>query len=131
MAEDDVVNIFDLSDEFDIGAPPVATAQNPMAYFQDLLVTEDDVPKTPTLSDAQIEALYAPTDYRKQKKLALAQFGFGLMRPTEDGKIGATLADAGSGLAANLAKINQAQRAEAVANRKGMLTAKLQTIDLM
>ena len=126
MAEDDVVNIFDLSDEFDIGAPPVSTAQNPMAYFQDLLVTEDDVPKTPTLSDAQIEALYAPTDFSGQKKLALAQFGFGLMRPTEDGKIGATLADAGSGLAANLAKINQAQRAEAVANRKGMLTAKLQ-----
>jgi len=126
MAEEDTVNIFDLSDEFDIGPAPVPTVGDPRAYFEDLLVTEDDVPLTPTLSDEEIERLYAPRDFGDQRKLALAQFGFGLLRPTEDGRIGASLAEAGSGLAANLAKINQAQAADAMANRKGILTSQMQ-----
>ena len=40
------------------------------------------------LTDEQIEAMYAPSDYSKDKRLALAQFGFGLMAPTRGGKIG-------------------------------------------
>ena len=124
--EKETVDIFDLSEEFNFGEAPTLVTKDPMAYFQDLLVTEADYPKTPTLSDAEIEALYAPSDFSDQKKLALAQFGFGLMRPTEGGKIGATLAPAGEALAGNLAKIKQAQMAEATANRKGILTAKMQ-----
>ena len=124
--EKETVDIFDLSEEFNFGEAPTLVTKDPMAYFQDLLVTEADYPKTPTLSDAEIEALYAPSDYSGQKKLALAQFGFGLMRPTERGKIGASLAPAGEALAGNLAKIQQAQMAEASANRKGVLTAKMQ-----
>ena len=89
--EKETVDIFDLSEEFNFGEAPTLVTKDPMAYFQDLLVTEADYPKTPTLSDAEIEALYAPSDFSDQKKLALAQFGFGLMRPTEGGKIGATL----------------------------------------
>jgi len=124
--EKETVDIFDLSEEFNFGDAPVSVTKDPMAYFQDLMVTEADYPKTPTLSDAEIEALYAPSDFSNQKKLALAQFGFGLMRPTEGGKIGAALAPAGEALAGNLAKIKQAQMAEANANRKGILTAKMQ-----
>ena len=125
--EKETVDIFDMaSEEFNFGEVPTLVTKDPMSYFQDLLVTEADYPKTPTLSDAEIEALYAPSDYSGQKKLALAQFGFGLMRPTEDGRIGAALAPAGEALAGNLAKIQQAQMAEASANRKGMLTAKMQ-----
>ena len=51
---------------------------------------------TPSLTDEQIDKMYAPTDFSGQKKLALAQFGFGLMRPTEGGRIGAVLADSGA-----------------------------------
>ena len=125
--ENETVDIFDMaSEEFNFGEAPTLVTKDPMAYFQDLMVTEADYPKTPTLSDAEIEALYAPSDFSNQKKLALAQFGFGLMRPTEGGKIGAALAPAGEALAGNLAKIKQAQMAEANANRKGILTAKMQ-----
>ena len=124
--EKETLDIFDLSSEFNFGVAPVPVTKEPMAYFEDLMVTEADYPKTPTLSDAEIESLYAPSDYSGQKKLALAQFGFGLMRPTEGGKIGASLSTAGETLAGNFAKIQQAQMAEASANRKGILTAKMQ-----
>ena len=61
---------------------------------------------TIALTDEQIDKMYAPTDFSGQKKLALAQFGFGLMRPTEKGRIGAAIAPAGAQLAQDLSKIN-------------------------
>ena len=60
--------------------------------------------RTPSLTDEQINKMYAPTDFSGQKKLSLAQFGFGLMRPTEGGRIGAVLADSGARLAGDLSK---------------------------
>ncbi len=67
----------------------------------------------PSLTDEQIDKMYAPTDFSGQKKLALAQFGFGLMRPTEGGRIGAAIAPAGAQLAQDLSKINLMQQQEA------------------
>ena len=82
--------------------------------------------KTPSLTDEQIDAMYAPTDFSAQKKLSLAQFGFGLMRPTEGGRIGASLSAAGSQLANDLSKIKMAQANEAKQNNAAKITAKLQ-----
>ena len=130
MAEKDV-NIFDY-DQMDFGFPEQPTLEDtdPRSYFQDLLITDEDsyLKKygTPSLTDEQIDSLYAPSDFSGQKKLALAQFGFGLMRPTEEGRIGASLADAGQQLAGNLSKITAAQRQEQKANQQGKITAKLQ-----
>ena len=81
---------------------------------------------TPSLTDEQIDKMYAPTDFSGQKKLALAQFGFGLMRPTEGGRIGAVLADSGAQLAGDLSKIKMAQANEAKQNNAAKITAKLQ-----
>jgi len=81
---------------------------------------------TPSLTDKQIDKMYAPTDFSGQKKLALAQFGFGLMRPTEGGRIGAVLADSGAQLAGDLSKIKMAQANEAKQNNAAKITAKLQ-----
>ena len=89
---------------------------------------DPDNPKysQPSLTDEQIESMYAPSDFRSNKKLALAQFGFGLMRPTEGGKIGASLADAGERLASNLSQIKTAQLAESKQNNAAKITATLQ-----
>ena len=87
---------------------------------------EEERYKTPSFTDAQIEAMYAPSDFRPQKRLALAQFGFGLMRPTIGGRIGEPLAEAGQQWAGNLAKINAAQLAESKKNAQGKITAKLE-----
>ena len=81
---------------------------------------------TPSLTDEQIDKMYAPTDFSAQKKLSLAQFGFGLMRPTEGGRIGAVLADSGAQLAGDLSKIKMAQANEAKQNNAAKITAKLQ-----
>jgi len=89
---------------------------------------DPDNPKyrTPSLTDEQIDKMYAPTDFSSQKKLALAQFGFGLMRPTEGGRVGAVLADSGAQLAGDLSKIKMAQANEAKQNNAAKITAKLQ-----
>ena len=97
------------------------------SYLLPFLRDPDD-PKytTPSLTDEQIDAMYAPTDFSGQKKLSLAQFGFGLMRPTEGGRIGAVLADSGAQLAGDLSKIKMAQTTEAKQNNAAKVTAKLQ-----
>ena len=130
MADEDV-NIFDF-DKMDFGFPekPVLVDSDPKSFYQDLLITDEDsyLKKygTPTLSDEEIEALYTPSDFSGQKKLALAQFGFGLMRPTEGGRIGEPLSQAGQQLAANLSKIKSVEQQDLAASRKGIISAKLQ-----
>ena len=136
------VNIFDdVEEEVDTGAyPKVLSSQffpekpdlvmpNAADYFLPFLIDEEShLAKyaTPKLTDAQIEKAYAPTDFSGQRKLALAQFGFGLMRPTEEGRIGESLSAAGSQLASDLSQIKGAQQIEAKRNAQASITAKLE-----
>ena len=110
--------------------PDAPTLSNPSAaqYFLPFLTDEASYLKeygTPSMSDEEIEALYKKGDYSKDKRLALAQFGFGLMAPTRGGKIGPSLSMAGQQYAQNLSKVNQLQRADAKESRQGILMAKL------
>jgi len=110
--------------------PDAPTLSNPSAaqYFLPFLTDEASYLKeygTPSMSDEEIEALYKKGDYSKDKRLALAQFGFGLMAPTRGGKIGPSLSMAGQQYAQNLSKVNQLQRADAKESRQGTLMAKL------
>jgi hypothetical protein len=102
---------------------PLDAASYLLPFLRD---PEDPQYSTPSLTDEQIDAMYAPTDMSGQKKLALAQFGFGLMRPTEGGRIGAVLADSGAQLAGDLSKIKMAQANETKQNNAAKITAKLQ-----
>jgi len=110
--------------------PDQPILQNPDAeqYYKDLFLDKSYLEKygTPTLTDEQIEAMYAPSDYSKDKRLALAQFGFGLMAPTRGGKMAPAISQAGQVLTQNLSKIKQLQRAEEKERQRGVLTAKLQ-----
>ena len=80
---------------------------------------------SPQLTNEQIDRMFQTTDFLSQKKLALAQFGFGLMRPTEGGRIGAAIAPAGAQLAQDLSKINLMQQQEAQQLQKAKITTKL------
>jgi hypothetical protein len=102
---------------------PLDAANYLLPFLRD---PKDPQYRAPSLTDAEIDAMYAPTDMGDQKKLALAQFGFGLMRPTDRGKIGASLSAAGSQLAGDLSKIKMAQANEAKQNNAAKITAKLQ-----
>ena len=107
---------------------PILQNADPEQYFKDLLLDKSYLEDygTPTLSDKEIEAMYAPSDYSRDKKLALAQFGFGLMAPTRGGKMAPAISQAGQVWAQNLSKIKQLQRAEKKEGQRGVLTAKLQ-----
>jgi len=107
---------------------PDLSSPSAAAYFLPFLTDEASYLKeygTPSMSDEEIEALYKKGDYSKDKRLALAQFGFGLMAPTRGGKIGPSLSMAGQQYAQNLSKVNQLQRADAKESRQGTLMAKL------
>ena len=107
---------------------PTLSSPSAAAYFLPFLTDEASYLKeygTPSMSDEEIEALYKKGDYSKDKRLALAQFGFGLMAPTRGGKIGPSLSMAGQQYAQNLSKVNQLQRADAKESRQGTLMAKL------
>ena len=107
---------------------PDLSSPSAAQYFLPFLTDEASYLKeygTPSMSDEEIEALYKKGDYSKDKRLALAQFGFGLMAPTRGGKIGPSLSMAGQQYAQNLQKVNQLQRADAKESRQGTLMAKL------
>jgi len=110
--------------------PDQPILQNPDAeqYYKDLFLDKSYLEEygTPTLTDEQIEAMYAPSDYSRDKRLALAQFGFGLMAPTRGGKMAPAISQAGQIWTQNLSKIKQLQRAEDKERQRGVLTAKLQ-----
>ena len=97
-------------------------------YADKEYVDEDSYLKefgSPQLTDEQIDRMFQTTDFSGQKKLALAKFGFGLMRPTEGGRIGAAIAPAGAQLSQDLAKINLMQQQEAKQMQKAKITTKL------
>ena len=106
---------------------PTATRVDKASYLLPFLQDSSD-PKhySPKFTDEEINALYAPTDFSSQKKLALAQFGFGLMRPTEGGRIGAPLAASGAQLASDLSQIKTAQQLDAKKNAQGRISAKME-----
>jgi len=107
---------------------PELSAPSAVDYFLPFLTDETSYLKdygTPTMTDEEIEALYKKGDYSKDKRLALAQFGFGLMAPTRGGKMGPALSMAGQQYAQNLSNVNQLQRADAKESRQGTLMAKL------
>ena len=102
---------------------------NAADYFLPFLLDEESYLNkyaTPKMTDAQIEAAYKDTDFSKQKKLALAKFGFGLLRPTAGGRIGESLSAAGAQMASDYSSIKAAQQSEAKKNAQGMITAKLE-----
>jgi hypothetical protein len=107
---------------------PILQNPDPEQYFKDLFLDKSYLEEygTPTLTDEQIEAMYAPSDYSRDKRLALAQFGFGLMAPTRGGKMAPAISQAGQVFTQNLSKIKQLQRAEEKERQRGVLTAKLQ-----
>ena len=109
---------------------PVLNNPDPDEFYKNLLIDDPESYLkdfgTPTLSDKEIENLYAPSDYKSDKALALMKLGLGLMQPTRGGQIGAAISVAGTNYANEVGKIKQLQRAENNANRKGILTAKLQ-----
>ena len=115
-----------ISSQFFPEAPDIAPLDAASYLLPFLRDPSDPKYSTPSLTDEQIDAMYATTDMSGQKKLALAQFGFGLMRPTEGGRIGAVLADSGAQLAGDLSKIKMAQANEAKQNNAAKITAKLQ-----
>ena len=110
---------------------PVLNNPDPANFYKDYMMGLDDESylakfSSPTFSDAEIEKLYAPSDYKSDKALALMKLGLGLMQPTRGGQIGEAISVAGTNYANEIGKIKQLQRAEKSANTKGILSAKLQ-----
>ena len=112
---------------------PDLTDPDPSDYFSESIAMGglDDASYlkefgTPTFTDKQIENIYAPSDYKSDKALALMRLGLGLMQPTRGGQIGESISSAGTAFANELSKIKQLQRAENKANKQGILSAKLQ-----
>ena len=72
---------------------PVLNNPDPANFYKDYMMGLDDESylakfSSPTFSDAEIEKLYAPSDYKSDKALALMKLGLGLMQPTRGGQIG-------------------------------------------
>ena len=129
------INNFNAMPSYIPGLPekPDLTNPDPSNYFSESIAMGglDDASYlkefgTPTFTDKQIESLYAPSDYKSDKALALMRLGLGLMQPTRGGQIGASISTAGTAFANELSKIKQLQRAENKANKQGILSAKLQ-----
>jgi hypothetical protein len=114
---------------FGIPKKPVQTPVNAMDYYLPFLLDDKSYLKdfaTPGLSDAQIDELYKPADFKSERRGALAKFGFGLLRPTPMGRIGDTLAASGAQLSADMSAINTAQKQNAQQMAQAKVTAKLQ-----
>jgi hypothetical protein len=114
---------------FGIPKKPVQTPVNAMDYYLPFLLDDKSYLKdyaTPGLTDAQIDELYKTTDFKSERRGALAKFGFGLLRPTPMGRIGDTLAASGAQLSADMSAINTAQKQNAQQMAQAKVTAKLQ-----
>ena len=114
---------------FGIPKKPVQTPVNAMDYYLPFLLDDKSYLKdfaTPGLTDAQIDELYKPANFKSERRGALAKFGFGLLRPTPMGRIGDTLAASGAQLSADMSAINTAQKQNAQQMAQAKVTAKLQ-----
>jgi hypothetical protein len=73
---------------FGIPEKPIQKPVNALDYYLPFLLDEESHLKkfaTPGLTDAQIDELYKPADFKSERRGALAKFGFGLLRPTPIG----------------------------------------------
>jgi hypothetical protein len=114
---------------FGIPEKPIQTPVNALDYYLPFLLDNESYLKdfaTPGLTDAQIDELYKPADFKSERRGALAKFGFGLLRPTPMGRIGDTLAASGAQLSADMSAINTAQKQNAQQMAQAKVTAKLQ-----
>ena len=107
---------------------PKITSPDALQYYAPFLEDESYLKEfaTPSLTDEQLDRLYAPSDFKDRRKLALAEFGFGLAAPTMGGQIGPAISQAGQQLARNLAGIKQEQAAEQRQLANARITAELQ-----
>jgi len=99
-----------------------------MEQFVPLMLDEESYLKkfaTPTMTDEQIEKAFAVDDGSDLRNMAIAKLGFSLLQPTEGGRIGPAIAQAGQALTNDLMKIKQQQKKEQKASQIGMINAKM------
>ena len=107
---------------------PELSGVSAMEQFLPLMLDEESYLKkfaTPTMTDEQIEKAFAVDDGKDLRNMAIAKLGFSLLQPTEGGRIGPAIAQAGQTLTNDLMKIKQQQKKEQKAAQIGMINAKM------
>jgi len=107
---------------------PELSGVSAMEQFLPLMLDEESYLKkfaTPTMTDEQIEKAFAVDDGKDLRNMAIAKLGFSLLQPTEGGRIGPAIAQAGQALTNDLMKIKQQQKKEQKASQIGMINAKM------
>ena len=107
---------------------PTLSGVSAMEQFLPLMLDEESYLKkfaTPTMTDEQIEKAFAVDDGKDLRNMAIAKLGFSLLQPTEGGRIGPAIAQAGQALTNDLMKIKQQQKKEQKASQIGMINAKM------
>ena len=107
---------------------PTLSGVSAMEQFLPLMLDEESYLKkfaTPTMTDEQIEKAFAVDDGSDLRNMAIAKLGFSLLQPTEGGRIGPAIAQAGQTLTNDLMKIKQQQKKEQKAAQIGMINAKM------
>jgi len=107
---------------------PTLSGVSAMEQFLPLMLDEESYLKkfaTPTMTDEQIEKAFAVDDGKDLRNMAIAKLGFSLLQPTQGGRIGPALAQAGQTLTNDMMKIKQQQKKEQKAAQIGMINAKM------
>ena len=107
---------------------PTLSGVSAAETFLPLLLDQESYLKdfaTPTMTDEQIEKAFAVDDGSDLRNMAIAKLGFSLLQPTEGGRIGPAIAQAGQTLTNDLMKIKQQQKKEQKAAQIGMINAKM------
>lgn len=107
---------------------PELSGVSAMEQFLPLMLDEESYLKkfaTPTMTNEQIEKAFAVDDSKDLRNMAIAKLGFSLLQPTQGGRIGPALAQAGQTLTNDMMKIKQQQKKEQKAAQIGMINAKM------
>jgi len=107
---------------------PTLSGVSAAETFLPLLLDQESYLKdfaTPTMTDEQIEKAFAVDDGSDLRNMAIAKLGFSLLQPTEGGRIGPAIAQAGQTLTNDLMKIKQQQKKEQKAAQIGMINARM------
>ena len=107
---------------------PTLSGASALEQFAPLLLDEESYLAkfaTPTMTDEQIEKAFAVDDGSDLRNMAIAKLGFSLLQPTEGGRIGPAIAQAGQTLTNDLMKIKAQQKKEKKAAEIGMINAKM------
>ena len=107
---------------------PTLSGVSAAETFLPLLLDQESYLKdfaTPTMTDERIEKAFAVDDGSDLRNMAIAKLGFSLLQPTEGGRIGPAIAQAGQTLTNDLMKIKQQQKKEQKAAQIGMINAKM------